>query len=198
MFSRNLIQFDPDDERIILTMKRTQFERWQSAASDAYANNELETCITALDSALNIFPKHKQCLEMKGLSEKELNRTQAVVPTTPEVVAPAPISSELRKEIESTYNTAREHFKKGDLSLAVRYWERVERIAPDYMSVREYLVRAYKFIGVELYGQNQLQDAIAVWEKASQLDPGNQEIRDYIKRTNNEMRKLEELSYEHE
>jgi len=197
VIAKSLIQYNSNDERILLALKRTRFEKWRMIASDAFAGKDLEVCIAALDSALKIFPEHKQCLELRSRADKELHKVQAVIPATPEITAPAPISPELRKEIEETYNTAREHFEKGDLSLAVTYWERVERMAPDYMSVREYLVRAYKFIGVELYGKNKLKDAIAVWEKASKMDPANQEIKDYIKRTNNEMKKLEELSYEH-
>ncbi len=79
---------------------------------------------------------------------------------------------------------------------AVNHWEKVERLAPNYQSVQEYLIKAYKFVGIELYGQNRLSDAIATWEKAVRLDPANDEINDYIKRTRNEISKLNELTYD--
>lgn len=196
--AQSLAQYNADDERIILALKRTQFEKRRTDAADAFNGKEYKECISELDSALLIFPKHKQCLELKARAEIELDKVKAAVAVKPEVTTPAPLSADLKKEIEEKYNTAREYFEKGDLAQAVEYWERIERIAPNYMSVREYLVRAYKFIGVELYGKNKLQDAIVVWEKASTIDPGNQEIIDYIKRTYTEIKRLEELSYEHE
>ena len=107
-----------------------------------------------------------------------------------------PMTLSKYEEVESSYKTARELFEKGDLSQAVQHWEKVERLAPDYQSVRQYLIKAYKFVGIELYGQNNLSEAIVTWEKAIQLNPGNVEINDYIKRTRNEIRKLDELTYD--
>ncbi len=196
--ARSLVKSDSHDDRIHSAIKRIHFEKWRAEASVAFTNKNFRLCIADLDSALTIFPEHKHCLDLKDQAEKELYREQIVATKAPEPAAPAPLSPELRKEIESIYNSAREYFEKGNLTRAVADWEQVERMAPNYMSVREYLVRAYKFIGVEFYGQNKLTDAIAVWEKASKIDPGNQEIKDYIKRTDNEIKKLEELSYEHE
>jgi len=64
------------------------------------------------------------------------------------------------------------------------------------LSVREYLVNAYKFQGVDLYGQNQLTQAVSTWQKAAALAPQNTEIVDYINRTEAEIKKLQELSYD--
>ena len=61
--------------------------------------------------------------------------------------------------------------------------------------MRTYLVNAYKYVGVELYGQNKLKEAVSVWKKAAQLQPNNDEIADYIRRTENEISKMQELSY---
>jgi len=47
-----------------------------------------------------------------------------------------------------------------------------------------------------MYGQNQLPEAVEVWKKAERLDPDNLEIRSYIERTEAEIIKLRELSYE--
>ena len=64
------------------------------------------------------------------------------------------------------------------------------------MSVRDYLVDAYKFLGVELYTENRLSEALDVWQKAARLAPDSTEIAGYIKRTRHEISKLEEISYE--
>lgn len=102
----------------------------------------------------------------------------------------------MKKEVEATYLTAQRLFEAGDLNQAILYWEKVEQLAGDYQSVRQYLTNGYKFVGVELYSQNKLKEAIAIWRKAARLNANNDEINEYIKRTKNEIRRLEELSYE--
>jgi hypothetical protein len=79
---------------------------------------------------------------------------------------------------------------------AIKSWERVEMLAPDYNSVRQYLVEAYKYLGVEQYGNNELEQALALWRRAAELMPGNQEILSYIRRTEAEITKIRELTYE--
>jgi hypothetical protein len=69
-------------------------------------------------------------------------------------------------------------------------------LAPGYRSVRDYLVNAYKFLGVELYTQNHLEDAVGVWKKAAGLDPESREIANYIRRTQGEISRLQEISYD--
>ena len=113
-----------------------------------------------------------------------------------------PESVRIKLEMARTFHrlglrdSARRYFEDGNLSQAIIHWEKVERLAPDYASVREYLVNAYKFVGVELYSQNKLQEAVDTWQKALRLQPGNDEIARYIRRTENEIRKLHELSYD--
>ena len=106
------------------------------------------------------------------------------------------LSADIRREAENNYKEARRLFEDGNLEKAIELWERIEKIAPNYQSVRQYLVKAYRFVGIELYGQNRLEESIEVWNKALDLDPFNQELIDYIKRTESEIRKLKELSYE--
>ena len=106
------------------------------------------------------------------------------------------LSPELRREVEDTYASGQRAFQAGELTQAIELWERVERLAPGFESVRAYLVNAYKFVGVELYGRDQLEQAVATWRKAAALEPNNPEIAGYIKRTETEISKLKELSYE--
>jgi tetratricopeptide (TPR) repeat protein len=62
--------------------------------------------------------------------------------------------------------------------------------------VRDYLVEAYKFLGVELYTQDRLEDAVETWKKAADLDPDSGEIANYIRRTEAEISRLQEISYD--
>ena len=191
----SLMQLAPGDDRVRLALKKTRFEIWKNTASLAYERRSYREASEALDSALLLFPEHRWCLDLKDRIGQELRALQ-VVPVPARKAEPEPLSPELLREVEAAYSSAQSLFAKGQLARAIASWEKVERLAPDFQSVRNYLVRAYKFVGVELYGQNKLQEAVATWKKAAALDPGNEEIEDYIKRTENEIRKLEELSYD--
>ena len=105
------------------------------------------------------------------------------------------LSQEQLKEVKETYAEGRKFFEAGHLKEAITHWEKVENLSPNYMSVREYLVNAYKYVGVEMYGRNQLPQAVEIWKKAAILDPANAEIANYIKRTENEIIRLQELTY---
>ncbi len=192
---QSLNQLAPDDRRVQQAVRKVRFERWMQRASSANARSDREGALLALDSALALYPGHQWCLAMKNqiLSQPQ---TKAIVAPPP--VRPTALSEEMRREVEQDYEAARDYFRSGDLTNAIEYWERVERLAPDYENVRDYLVKAYKFVGVEQYGQNHLREAVDTWRKAARLQPGNEEIAGYIKRTESEIRKLQELSYEHE
>ncbi|MBN1212019.1 MAG: hypothetical protein JXA92_05525 [candidate division Zixibacteria bacterium] len=194
---KTLVEFAPDHSGVRLARKRVEFERLREAAVTTYAREDLNGTLVILDSALALFPNHQWWLDFHVRVEKEMKKQRQVTVASDEIKPQAaPLSPEVKKEVEDAYRTAQDHFKKGNLAEAIKYWEQVERLAPDYQSVRDYLVNAYKYVGVELYSQNQLRDAIDVWKKASRINPANEEIIKYINRTENEIRKLEELSYE--
>jgi len=195
---RAMHEYEPDDERIRSALKKTEFEYYRNMAGTAFSAGDINTAEKAADSALILFPEHQWCLDIKARIGQERKRL-AATDAQPRTASRQPtLNAELLKEVRDSYETARNLFEKGDLAEAIGYWEKVERLAPDYQSVRQYLVRAYKFVGVELYGQNRLQEAVDVWNKTARLAPENEEIKDYIKRTENEIRRLEELSYESE
>jgi len=191
-----LRRFQHDNDHIEQTIKRVEFEYFREKASTAYARRDYQEALRAIDTALVLFPNHQWCLNLKSDLSAELRRPVRTKSEAP--VASSPLSAERKREAEIAYQTAQRHFKNGDLTEAITFWEEVERIAPDYMSVREYLVDAYKFVGVGLYGESQLEEAISVWSKAISLQPGNTEISGYISRAENEIRKLQELSFDHE
>lgn len=194
---KSLLQFAPDEKRVRLAQRKVEFEYWREKASNAYGSNDYDIALLALDSALKFFPGHKWCLQLRDRMNSKIEK--AFGQKEPAVtIAAKPVSAEVLREVEESYKTARDLFEKGDLAQAIQHWEKVERLAPNYQSVRDYLVRGYKFIGIELYGQNNLSEAIATWEKAIQLNPENDEINDYIKRTKNEIRKLDELTYDNQ
>ncbi|MFH1314565.1 MAG: hypothetical protein ABIJ00_15265 [Candidatus Eisenbacteria bacterium] len=192
---RALNTISEDDERVKTATRKAEFGHWCEIAETAFSRAEYGKANAALDSALDVFPKHPWCLSLRGQIQQVLSRPVESV-TAPEVDVDIPLGDDLRKEVDADYRTGQRLFEKGNLAGAVARWEKVERLAPGYMSVRTYLVDAYKFLGVELYTKSRLADAVEVWKKAARLDPASSEIAGYIKRTESEIATLEELSYE--
>ncbi len=100
----------------------------------------------------------------------------------------------LKKATENLYSQGETLYNEGKIIQALGFWEKVEKISPDYRDVRKKLVEAYKFAGIEKYNQNYQAEAIILWEKAIQLDPKNDEIIGYIRRGHGEIYKLGELT----
>ena len=195
--TKTLRDYAPNDDRVKLAVRKTEFEIYKEKAEAAFAAGNLRQAGDAVSTAQALFPGHQWCISMNARIQQEISMRSAprTVPVKP--ADKKTLSDEVLKEVQENYITAQKLFEKGSLSEAIDYWEKVERLAPGYQSVRQYLVKAYKYIGVEMYGRNQLRSAVDTWKKAALLDPENAEINDYIKRTENEIRKLEELSYEH-
>jgi tetratricopeptide (TPR) repeat protein len=189
--------FASDNPSIALALRRVSLERWKSEADAARSREDYAMAVMLLDSALAVFPGHQWCLELRNRIVNTRAQTVPVSTTDEQIPSEEPISDQLRKEVDAAYRAAQVRFEQGELPEAIELWEKVERLAPRYLSVREYLVKAYKFVGVDLYSQSRLEDAVAVWGKAVRLDPGNSEILRYIDRTKTEIRKTDELSYEY-
>ncbi|MDD3730780.1 MAG: outer membrane beta-barrel protein [candidate division Zixibacteria bacterium] len=104
------------------------------------------------------------------------------------------IGDSLKEATENLYSQAERLYNEGKIIQALGFWEKVEKISPDYRDVRKKLVEAYKFAGIEIYNQNYQAEAIILWEKAVRLDPKNDEIIGYIRRGHGEINKLGKLT----
>ncbi len=194
--AKSAAEFAPDDQRVSLALRRARFEYWRTAATRAYESGSLRSARSALDSALVLFPGHQWCTGLRERIISELTPARPAAEVVTRVAETEPLSAEILKQVERDYKDGQDSFSAGNLTDAVSHWEAVERLAPDYQSVRAYLVKAYRLAGVELYGRNMLPEAVEVWNKAAALDPANTEIRSYIERTQTELVHLKELSYE--
>jgi tetratricopeptide (TPR) repeat protein len=198
---RSLSRAAGSDGRVQRGLRKAEFSYWQRAAEDAFARADYGAARAAVDSAAARFKDHPWCITMMGKIDMEGRRRAGWAESDRgEAGRSAPaapnLSPELEKEVAATYKRGQELFKQGDLSAAVAEWEKVDALAPGYLSVRDYLVEAYKFLGVELYTSNRLAQAVDVWKKAYKIAPDSTEISNYIKRTEHEISKLEEMSYE--
>ena len=194
---QSLNEIADNNPEVATAIRKAEFKKQKQIAADRIRVNDFKRASIAIDSALSIYPDHPCC---KRMSRKIVQETK---PDSP-LKKPGSgneqknLSDDLKREIGQAYSSGQKFFEQGDLAQAIEYWETVERISPGYMSVREYLVKAYKFVGVKYYGQNSLQEAIASWKKALAIDPDNREIKSYISRTENEILKLQELTYDSE
>ncbi|MEW6413160.1 MAG: tetratricopeptide repeat protein [Candidatus Zixiibacteriota bacterium] len=190
-----LVEMAPDDRSVRLADKKVRFEALRRDATTAYERSNLSVALTRVEAALKLFPDHQWCLDMRNRITRQMTKTQTL-PRVVQTSGPQPLSDRQRRDVERDYQDGQSLFAGGNLSQAIQKWETVYTLAPEYKSVRDYLVKAYKFMGVELYGQDKLRDAITVWQRAAVLSPDDAEIRQYIERTQSEIEKLMELSYE--
>ncbi len=188
---RSLEQYASEYPEILTAGKRIAFELQRRNAESALSSGDLYRAAAAADSAGAIYPDHLWLQSFRDRSEKA--KVALAKPSrSPETAVPTKLSAAVRKEAETAYGEGQRAFADGDLNMAIAHWEEVNRLAPDFKSVRDYLVRAYKLLGIDLYGKNQLEKAIAMWEKALVLVPGSAEISNYIARTRGEVARLEE------
>jgi tetratricopeptide (TPR) repeat protein len=195
--AKALEEMAPADERIKMTIRKAEFGLWKETAERALSRSDYGSAQAAVDSALARFPAHPWGLMLTGRIREETIRAVAESAELEEEV-PKELSAELRSEVEEAYKQGQSLFENGKLTYAVARWEKVEALAPGYRSVRRYLVDAYKFLGVELYTQNRLEEAVEIWKKAAKLDPDSAEIANYIRRTQGEISRLQEISYDFE
>ncbi|UCG61617.1 MAG: tetratricopeptide repeat protein [Candidatus Zixiibacteriota bacterium] len=175
---RSLTAIAPEDDAVMRRINRLELERLRKKIADMEARRH--------DSTTQI---------VRSAGDDSGAGTDKTGVTAGE--RPAQVLSEAEQdEMQRLYQQAKQLFNDGDIKAAIRQWEIVASRAPDFQSVSEFLVKAYKFLGLELYGQKQRAEAIAVWKKALALDPDNTDIAEYIKRAETQMKKLKELAHE--
>ena len=195
--ARSISKFAGDNIRVKAAIRKVRFEKFRETANQAFIHLDFDAAMVCIDSALQLFPGHQMCLDLRDRISKKLKERMSRKEST-EKADIRKLNDALIEEIDGLYKTGQKNFEKGDLPKAISNWEEVEKLSPGYGAVREYLVSAYKYIGVELYSQNQLLQAIEIWNKARDLDPDNKEVTEFIKRTKTEVEKLNELSRSNE
>ncbi|MEW5922535.1 MAG: outer membrane beta-barrel protein [Candidatus Zixiibacteriota bacterium] len=97
-------------------------------------------------------------------------------------------------DIERIYQAGLIYYNEGRFDKAIEEWEKVYKESKDYQGIVRQLAEAYKYAGIESYGQNKQGEAIGFWEKALVLDPNNKEIKEYIGRARGEEKALAAIS----
>jgi tetratricopeptide (TPR) repeat protein len=112
--------------------------------------------------------------------------------------APAPTahagpSPAATQEVEDLYRRGVGAMQSGRTQDAVRYWELVWGMDPDYQRVREHLKREYMTQGLERFAQGDLAEAIAQWEKALRVDPADARAVAYLARAQEQLTRTREI-----
>ncbi len=192
-------QIPEHDSRVDRLLARAHFEQWKQRAQIALVKRDYRYAAIAVDSAGVYYPNHPWCKEFRSEITAARRKNADLATTKPTVQQPmaqrAPLSDAVRTEVEEKFKDGKRRFEAGKLEDAIQTWEYVERLAPDFEGVRNYLTRAYKFVGVKLYGQDKLTEALDAWRRAMELNPNDAELRDYIDRTERELTNLRELTY---
>lgn len=87
-----------------------------------------------------------------------------------------------QQEAAALYDRGVAALQSGRRDDAIRYWELVRAVAPDYQQVGENLKQEYLAQGMEAFAAGRLDRSIEIWEKALAIDPNDARTRGYLAR----------------
>jgi hypothetical protein len=111
--------------------------------------------------------------------------------TTPR--APRNLTPEERRELQQKYQEGLAAFSKGDFDAAIRNWHAVWFVDPEMENISGYLIKAYLFQCVELYGRGQYDEALDRCKRVLEIDPTNEKALRYLDRIEEEKLELEQI-----
>jgi len=111
--------------------------------------------------------------------------------TTPR--APRSLTAEQRRDLQNRYQDGLAAFSRGDFDDAIRNWRSVWFEDPHLENVSNYLIKAYLFQGVELYGLGRYEDALDRCRRVLEIDPANEKAIRYLDRIKEEQIEIEEI-----
>jgi tetratricopeptide (TPR) repeat protein len=171
-----------EHELLIKRISRLVSERKYTKAVD-----ELRASLARYPADPELVAKLEDIQDMQAEEERRISaeKTVQVSRSRPEVDA---------EELRPRYERGIGLFTRSDFRKAITEWEEVWRIDPEYERVAEYLIKAYQFLGMELYAGQRYDKALEMWERILLVDPGNAKAQRYITRTKEELSRLEGIS----
>ena len=167
---------------LVKRISRLVSERKYTSAAE-----ELRTALERYPADPILTTKLGELQELQAKEERRISTEKAVqVPRA----RPAVNSEELRPRYERGIGL----FTRSDFRNAITEWEEVWKLDPEFENVSEYLIKAYQFLGMELYAGQRYEKALEMWERILLVDPGNAKAQRYITRTKEELSKFEGIS----
>ncbi len=155
-----------------------------------------ETAVARYREALLLRPQRSDLKRAIARLNRPKDATKNDAAKTAEEKRPVrrEVTADERREAERMYRAGVEEFRQRKNREAIRYFEFVYGLLPDYENVESYLKQAYLFLGMEQYTSGQLAEAITEWEKILAVDPRDEKALTYLRRARLAMEKAKELS----
>ena len=148
--------------------------------------------IDGLKSAWNEAHGITQRREEQLAEQKKTQATPGVTEdTTPR--SPRRQTPEQRRDLQRKYQDGLAAFTSGDFDEAIHNWRAVWFEDPHLENVSNYLIKAYLFQGVELYGRGQYEEAMDRCKRVLEIDPTNEKALRYLDRIKEEQLEIEEI-----
>ena len=132
--------------------------------------------------------RRTQELAAQDTSPESINGTEDTTPLTPRNLTP-----EQRRDLQSKYQKGLAAFTSGNFDAATRLWRAVWVEDPNLENVSSYLIKAYLFQGVELYGRGKYDDALERCKRVLEIDPTNEKALRYLDRIEEEKLEIEAI-----
>ncbi|UCG50788.1 MAG: PorV/PorQ family protein [Candidatus Latescibacterota bacterium] len=128
---------------------------------------------------------------------EKLRTAEAVARQKPAVPTPKPVEVKRppvdAEELENKYDRGMEYFNDGNFRRAVELFTDVWSADPSFHDVSNILTRAYLFIGIRLYSEDNYSEAMEIWKKVLSIDPQNAKAKRYLRKTADEIKKVESV-----
>jgi tetratricopeptide (TPR) repeat protein len=160
------------------------------------AKGDFEGSAALYEEALALKPGDSMTLrELRAVranaeAKAKADATRNMNPAPMDTAVP-PLSPSAAADIERKYGDGLRYFQEGRFEDAVRPLTDVWNLAPRYRDVSELLSKAYLFLGMRRYAEENYAEAIEIWRKALTIDPDNAKAQRYLNRTTEEFKKLQ-------
>jgi tetratricopeptide (TPR) repeat protein len=147
----------------------------------------------ALAEAARLDPDSRAVDEARATLASARNESrsarQTAAPARSETTKPAPpkLTARQRQDMAKFYENGVTAVKEGRSQDAIRYWEWVYSLDPNYRSVKEYLKRENHLLGIQAFSDGRLVEAVGFWETALKIDPDDAKTRAYLDRARQQL-----------
>lgn len=209
---KDVLAAGPDDEALAMLQRTEQAMSRRAAdlvgqAASHVRWGHLDRAGDLLDQASKLksdadgLERTRKVLAEARRKEREAARAAAVPsegPTTSSPAASGPpaharLTEKEEKELAELYQRGMSAIEAGHADEALRYWELVWAINPDYLQVKENLKREYVTRGMELFASRELREAVEMWEHATRIDPADERTIEYLNRAREQLSRAEAI-----
>jgi tetratricopeptide (TPR) repeat protein len=207
---REILNLDPDNklaseyEQKSHAQIQNQKQKLVMNANNLADRGEYAAAASALEQALRFGPDEQISVRISELQAKQRAEEQRQAQLRRETTKPPTLSVRStaapgRRNVdpavlEPRYNEGLRYFEEGEFDDAVRRFQEVWAIAPDYHNVTELLTKAYLFMGMKKYSEENYDDAIVIWERALTVDPDNSKAKRYLQKAKEEASRLSSVN----